>query len=227
LVSGIEGGNLDTVNTAFSILILLSAFVLMAGKRIKSYISAMRLQTLLLAAATAAVGIGNLKDKGGIDLLVVSVIIVALKTIYIPHMLHKTWAQVEYKVEKDFLMNIPALVLLCCGIVVLTYFTLPDMSKLTGGPSRLLLVNSISLTLIGLFFIISRRKAIGQIVGLLVIENGLFATALYGSNGMPFIVDMGIFVDLITSVLILGVMVFRINDRFETIDIDKLNNLRG
>jgi hydrogenase-4 component E len=199
----------------------------MAGKRIKSYISALRLQAALIAAATFAVGVRNLADKGGVDLLVVAVIIVALKAVYIPNMLRRTWSSVEYRVEKDFLMNIPALVLICCGIVVLTYFTLPDISGLTSGPAGLLLVNSIALTLIGLFFIISRRKAIGQIAGLLVIENGLFVTALYASNGMPFIVDMGIFVDLITSVLILGVMVFRINDRFETIDIDKLNNLRG
>lgn len=218
---------MDTVNTAFSILILLSSFVLMAGKRIKSYISALRLQAALIAAATLAVGIGNLENKGGADLIVVAVIIVALKAVYIPRMLHRTWASVEYRVEKDFLMNIPALVLICCGIVVLTYFTLPGVEGTTRGPGGLLLVNSISLALIGMFFIISRRKAIGQIAGLLVIENGLFVTALYASNGMPFIVDMGIFVDLITSVLILGIMVFRINDRFESIDIDKLNNLRG
>jgi len=55
----------------------------------------------------------------------------------------------------------------------------------------------------------------------------LFVTALFATDGLPFIVDMGIFVDLVTSVLILGTMVFKINDRFESIDIDKLNNLRG
>ena len=218
---------MESINTAFSILILLSAIVLMAGKRIKSYISALRLQAALIAAATLAVGISHLAEKGGFDLLIVTAVIVALKVVYIPKVLHRTWSAVEYRVEKDFFLNIPALVLICCGIVVLTYFTLPDIPGLTNGPAGLLLVNSISLTLIGLFFIISRRKAIGQIVGLLVIENGLFVTALFASNGMPFIVDMGIFVDLITSVLILGIMVFRINDRFESIDIDKLNNLRG
>lgn len=218
---------MDTIQTTFSVLILLSAFVLMAGKRIKSYLSALRLQAVLIAAVTLAMGIRNLTTKGGFDLLAVSVIIVALKVIYIPNILQRTWRSVEYKVEKDFMMNIPALVLICCGLVVLTYFSLPDIGGTAKGPAGLLLANSISLALIGLFFIISRRKAIGQIAGLLVIENGLFVTALYASNGMPFIVDMGIFVDLVTSVLILGVMVFRINDRFDTIDIDKLNNLRG
>lgn len=198
----------------------------MASKRIKSYITALRAQAVLIAAATCVIGIKNIDSNGGVDLLIVSAVIVALKVIYIPHTLHKTWSSVEYTVEKDFLLNIPMLVMICCGIVVLTYVSLAEIGSFTGN-ALLLLVNSISVVLIGLFFIISRKKAIGQIVGLIVIENGLFVTALFATDGLPFIVDMGIFVDLVTSVLILGTMVFRINDRFESIDIDKLNNLRG
>lgn len=218
---------MDTIGPIFSTLILLSAFVLMANKRIKSYITTLRLQAALIAAATFTVGIRNMADKGGASLLVISLVIIVLKVVYIPNMLHKTWASVAYKVEKDFLMNIPMLLMICCVIVVLTGFSLSAIGRLLPESTALLLVSSISVVLIGLFFIISRKKAIGQIVGLLVIENGLFVTALFATNGLPFIVDMGIFVDLITSVLILGIMVFRINDRFETIDIDKLNKLRG
>ena len=218
---------MDTLNAIFSLLILLSAFVLMANKRIKSYIATLRLQAVLIAAATFAIGVNNLWDASGIELIIVSLLILGLKVIYIPNRLHKTWAAVEYRVEKDFLMNIPMLVMLCCGIVVLTYFTLSGLGGLFDQAHVVMLVNAISVVLIGLFFIISRKKAIGQIVGLLVIENGLFVTALFATNGMPFIVDMGIFVDLITSVLILNIMVNRINDTFETTNIDKLNKLRG
>jgi len=88
-------------------------------------------------------------------------------------------------------------------------------------------VNSVSLILIGLFFMISRKKAIGQIVGFLVIENGIFVTAMFATQGMPFIVDMGMFVDLLSAVMILGIMVFKINEKFDSIDINKLKNLRG
>jgi hydrogenase-4 component E len=218
---------LDSFDSIFSVLILLSAFLLMAHKRIKSYIGTLRLQSVLIAAATVAAGVKNYLDKGGIDLFVVSLIVIAVKVLYIPGKLHKTWASVEYTVEKDFLMNIPMLILICCGIVVLTFFSLSNILPLPGGASVLPLVNTISIVLIGLFFIISRKKAIGQIVGLVVIENGLFATALFASNGLSFIVDMGIFVDLITSVLIMGIMVFRISEHHGSIDTDKLNNLRG
>ncbi len=88
-------------------------------------------------------------------------------------------------------------------------------------------VNSISVILIGLFFMISRKMALGQIIGFLEIENGLFITAMFATEGMPLIVDMGIFIDLITAVLVMGVMVFRINEEFDSIDIQKLNNLKG
>ena len=74
---------------------------------------------------------------------------------------------------------------------------------------------------------ISRKKAIGQIIGFLVIENGLFTAAVLSTEGMPMIVELGIFFDLLTAVLIMGILVFRINENFETIDLDKLKNLRG
>ena len=88
-------------------------------------------------------------------------------------------------------------------------------------------VNSVSLILIGLFFMISRKKAIGQIVGFLEIENGIFVTAMFATRGMPFIVDMGMFIDLLTAVMILGIMVFKINEKFKSVDINNLKNLRG
>jgi len=64
-------------------------------------------------------------------------------------------------------------------------------------------------------------------VGFLVIENGLFITAMFSTHGMPFIVDMGIFIDLITAVMVMGIMVLNINEKFDSTDINKLKNLRG
>jgi hydrogenase-4 component E len=210
-----------------SALILLSGFLLVASKRIRSYIAILQLQGILLALNTGLAGIVEIREHGRIDVLIITLVIIALKVWYIPRALHKTYAGAEYKVEKDFFLNIPALILVCCAIVVFTYFSVSAIDALNQAGEGILLVNSISLVLIGLFFIISRKKAIGQIVGLLAIENGIFITAMYASNGMPFIIDMGVFVDLITAVLILTVMVFRINTAFESIDTDKMKNLRG
>jgi hydrogenase-4 component E len=85
---------------------------------------------------------------------------------------------------------------------------------------------SISIMLIGLFIMTSRRKAITQIIGLLTMENGVFLSGLSITSGMPMIVELGIFFDILVAALILGVFVFRINRTFETIDIDTLRRLR-
>ncbi len=218
---------MENYNQVLSMLILLTSFVLMANKRIKSYIRTFRLQSALIALTAGIMGFKSVISEGSWDVLVVSVIIIALKVIYIPNLLHKTFASVEYKVEKDFFFNIPLLILVCCGLVVFSYFSVSRVAGISEGEINAEVVNSVSLVLIGLFFMICRKKAIGQIVGFLVIENGIFVTALFSTNGMPFIVDMGIFIDIITAVLIMGIIVFKINDKFDSIDINKLKNLRG
>ena len=210
-----------------SVLILLSSFVLMANKRIKSYIKTFRIQSALLALAVGMTGIRSIIEEGRFDVLAICLAIVILKVITIPNLLLKTYANTKFKVEKDFILNIPSLVLVCCGLVVFSYFSVSTIDGINKGALNMQVVNSISVILIGLFFMISRKKAIGQIIGFLEIENGLFITALFATQGMPFVVDMGIFIDLITAVMVMGLMVFRINDKFESINIDNLNNLKG
>ncbi|MDR3270039.1 MAG: hydrogenase [Peptococcaceae bacterium] len=207
---------------SLSVLILLSSFVLMANKHIKSYVKTFRAQSLLIACATGIMGVESLLKDSRVDVLVVCVLIIALKVIYIPKLLNKTHAHTHYKVEKDFILNIPLLVIICFALVVFSYFILSSL-----GESHVQLANSVSVIWIGLFFMISRRKAIGQIIGFLVIENGLFISALLITEGMPFIVDMGILVDLLTAAMIMGFMVNRIDEEFESVDTDRLNNLKG
>ncbi len=218
---------MENFNDILSVLILLTAFLLMANKRVKSYIRTFRLQSALIAFAAGVMGLRNFLHEGSIDVLILCIIIVALKVIYIPNLLNKTFAGVGYKVEKDFYLNVPSLILICCGLVVFSYYCISEISYFVEGGITAQVVNSVSLVLIGLFFMISRKKAIGQIVGFLVIENGIFVTAMFAANGMPFIVDMGIFIDIITAVLIMGIIVFRINEKFDSIDINKLKKLRG
>ena len=212
---------------ALSVLILTSAFILMGNKRIKSYINTFRFQSILIALLTGIMGIDNFYKEGNIDILVVCLVVIAVKVITIPFLLNKTYEKVEYKVEKDFFLNIPILIVGCCFIVVFTYFSISTTAGINSGTINTQVVNSISLILIGLFFMISRKKAIGQIIGFLVIENGIFVTALFATQGMPFIVDIGILIDILVAVIIMGIMVFRIDETFGSTDTNKIRDLRG
>lgn len=211
-----------------SMLILVSAFILVANKRMSSYIQTFRFQSGLLAVVAGIFSVYHMVEEQRLDgILLICLLIIALKVVYIPNKLKKITGTVEYKVEKDFFINIPISILICCGIVILSWYMVSRIPDIEGTYDKMFITNSISVILIGLFFMISRRKAIGQIIGFLVIENGMFMTAILLTFGMPLIVEIGVFFDLLTAVLIMGFFVFRINEKFDSIDIDKLRNLKG
>jgi hydrogenase-4 component E len=112
-------------------------------------------------------------------------------------------------------------------MVVLSWYVVSHINGIENSNTKQYLIYSISIVLIGLFFMISRKSAIGQIVGFLVIENGMFMAAMLTTEGMPMIVELGLFFDLLTAFLIMGILVFKINSTFESIDINNLKKLKG
>jgi len=210
-----------------SALILLTAFLLVASKKITSYIKLFRFQSLIISLGALMVGWNSFLGEGHIDIIIITVIMIALKVIYIPRTLNKLYEDIEHIIEKDFFANIPILVMGCIVLVVAVYFGLENIAGINQGSTYLRIVGLISVVLIGIIFMISRKKAIGEIVGYLVIENGIFSIALFTVGGVPLIVDLGIFVDLLTGVIIMKFMVYRINEQFFSTNINKLTNLKG
>jgi len=80
--------------------------------------------------------------------------------------------------------------------------------------------------LIGFFIMVERRRAVTQILGFLMLENGIFLLALLTTYGVPFIVEMGVFLDVLVAVLIMEVFVYHIKDNFDSIDVGQLGNLK-
>ena len=80
--------------------------------------------------------------------------------------------------------------------------------------------------LIGFFIMVNRRRAVTQILGFLMLENGIFLLALLATYGVPFIVEMGVFLDVLVAVLIMEVFVYRIKDNFDSIDVGQLGKLK-
>ncbi|MDF2988551.1 MAG: hydrogenase 4 rane component [Eubacterium sp.] len=211
-----------------SILMLISSFTLIANKRQNSYIATFRAQSLLLAVISLFVSVrGMLETKKFDEVIIMFVLIIVFKVIVIPRYMKKTADKVEYKVEKDFFINIPISMIICCGLVVLSWYVIYHIEGITDHDAKNYLIYSFSVVLLGLFFMISRKKAIGQIIGFLVIENGMFLAAMLTTEGMPMIVELGLFFDLLTAFIIMGIFVFKINNTFESIDINKLKNLKG
>ncbi len=211
-----------------AILILISSFTLVANKRQNSYITTFRLQSLLLALISLIISVKSMVESKKFDeVIFIFLLIVVFKVFVIPMAMRKTSDRVEYKVEKDFFINIPISMLICCGLVVLCWYIVYHIEGITNSVTKNYLIYSLSVVMIGLFFMISRKKALGQIVGFLVIENGLFLAAMMTTDGMPMIVELGLFFDLLTAFLIMGIFVFKINRTFDSIDVNKLKHLKG
>lgn len=219
---------LREVLNIFSLLILISSFILVANKRVNSYIKTFRLQSAFLALVAGIFSVYHIVEEKRFDgIIIICLLTIVLKVIYIPNMLKKIASRVDYRVEKDFFINIPLSVIICCGLVVISWYVVSIIPDIDDMFDRKFLIHSLSVVLIGLFFMVSRKKAIGQIIGFLVIENGMFLAAVLMTYGMPMIVELGIFFDLLTAVLIMGVFVFKINETFEHINVNRLKNLKG
>lgn len=217
----------DALNL-LSILILISTFTLIANKRQNSYISTFRVQSLLLAFISFIVSVRSMHvNKKFDEVIIICILIVVFKVVIIPMVLKRTSDKVEYKAEKDFFISIPISMLICCGLVFLSWYVIYHVEGITNVNVKNYLIYSLAVVMLGLFFMISRKKAIGQIIGFLVIENGMFLAAMLTTEGMPMIVEIGLFFDLLTAFLIMGIFVFKINNTFESIDINKLKNLKG
>ena len=126
----------------------------------------------------------------------------------------------------ELLVNIPASLLISGGLAIVAYYITEPMIAHGTVITRNCLAISLAVVLIGFFVMISRRKAITQVMGLLMMENGLFLAAISLTYGMPMIVEIGVFFDILVGALIMGVFAFRINRTFETIDTGILKRLR-
>lgn len=220
--------NLFATLRLLTIALLGATFLLVSNKRQLSYIKSFRIQSIFVAAILGLISIHNTIVTKEFDyMLITFAITLWLKVIFIPNLLHKLETKVVYKIEKDFFINIPLSILICCGLFMLSWYVGAHIQPLQTNDEKTYFATSLAVILIGLFFMVSRKKAIGQIIGFLTMENGIFIAAVLLTFGMPMIVELGIFFDLLTAVIIMGAFIFKISDTFEHIDLNKLKNLKG
>jgi hydrogenase-4 component E len=217
--------NVELLIDIFAAAILVTVFLIVSSRSLVFYIRLFALQSLLLGMVALCVVLGY----GETHILIAAVLTVAVKAIAIPVVLTRVIERIHVQKEIHFSMSITASLILCGGIVILADSVAQPILRSPhaeiSAVSRVLSV-SIAMMLIGLFIMMTRRKALTQIIGLLTMENGVFLSGLSITYGMPLIVEIGIFFDILVAVLILGVFVFRINKTFESISIDSLRSLR-
>jgi hydrogenase-4 component E len=202
---------------------LVSVYLMVGQKALVVAIRLYGVQSLLLGAVGIAMGLAEHRPH----LYVTAALTIALKAVAIPWFLLRVIDRVGIRREIEPFVNVPASLLLCLGLTVVGYRVSVGMAGASQGVPHQVVGVALSMVLIGLFLMVTRRKAITQILALLTIENAVFLVAVGATSGMPLVVELGISFDVILAVLVLGVLVNRIVDRFESMDTSRLSNLRG
>lgn len=203
-------------------LILVSTFMILGSTRLYSCVRAFGIQSFLLAGVAGIVAYSTGKP----DIYIVAILTLILKAAVIPYIFLYIIREIKVQREIALYVNISPSLIIGGVLVVISYYLVRSINIRTE-LSSFALSASISLVSIGLFIMISRKKAIMQMLGILLMENGLFLGAISLTYGMPLLVELGIFFDVLIGVLIMGILIFRINRTFESIDTDMLKTLIG
>lgn len=202
---------------------LVSAYLMVGQKALFTTIRLYGAQSLLLGIVAATIAISESRH----ELFVTVALTVVLKALVIPWFLMRTVDRIGINREIEPFLNVPVSLLICLGLTVVGYRVSTGFEEGAQRVSHHLIGVALSLLLIGLFLMVTRKKAITQILALLTVENAVFLVAVGVTTGMPLVVEFGIAFDVILAVLVLGILVQRIVGRFESMDVSRLSKLKG
>jgi hydrogenase-4 component E len=209
------------VNLLAAALLLLS-FAMLTQRRILSLINLFAAQGFVLFLSTMLVawltGQSHLYGSAALTL--------ALKVIALPWILHRLIRRLNVKWDVETLINIPSTMLVGIVLVILAFNLALPISSLAGTVTKATLGIALASVLLSFLMMITRSKAVPQVIGFLSMENGLFFAATGAVYGMPMVIEFGVALDVLVGALILGIFVFEIRERFDSVDTRHLERLK-
>ena len=203
--------------------------IMMVGQRwLVTNIRAFAVQSFLLASIAAIIAYYNRAPV----IYFVAALTLIFRGILLPVVLERLVGRIEIRREIEPLVNVPLSLVISGFLTLLAYvvaesFHRPGEARGAASLGHNTLAVAIALFLIGFFMMVNRRKAVTQILGLLSLENGIFLAAISLTYGMPLIVEIGIFFDVLVAILLFAVLIFRISETFDSMDVSRLDRLRG
>jgi len=205
------------------VLLLLTAFAAMGTRRVWGYISAFAVQSVVLAAVATVVGYFT----GNHDLYLIAVLTLLVKTGAITTILRAVARRLPMQREPRLFVTPAVSLLVASTLTLLSFFASPKVVAPGTFLNEPPLAVSVALVLIGLYLLSTRRHALAQVVGLLVVENGLYSGAIAIAYGMPLIVELGILFDILVAVVVLALLMTIINRQGVAMDVRELRRLKG
>jgi hydrogenase-4 component E len=217
---------MDSVFSQLSVLgsslVLIFGLILLWRRGVTAYISAFTWQSAVLTVVTAVVAYYG--DDW--ELYWVAAALFLLKALIIPRLLKRMAHRFAAERELEPYVNTATSLVVAGLLVLFGYAITRPLVAVSQLPTRAGMPLAMGLVLVSLFVVISRKKALTQVIGFLMLENGLALLAILGTYGIPLIVELGVFLDVLMGFLVMQIFVYQIHETFESIDVEQLNRLR-
>lgn len=213
--------DLQLLNLCAALLLLVS-FAMLTQRRVVTLVNLLAIQGVLLFIATLLLawrtGERHLYLSAGLTL--------GLKVILLPWLLHRLIRRLQVYWDTEPLLNISGTMLVGLLVVVFAFGLAQPIVALASTATRSAIGIAVAVILLSFLTMITRRKAMSQVVGFLSMENGLFFGAMSATYGMPMVVELGVALDVLVAMLVLGVFFFQIREQFDSLDLKHLESLK-
>jgi len=199
------------------------SFLLIIRSSLSAQVQMFAVQSGVLSALAAVVA----HFGGSRELFGVAVLFAFIKVIVIPRVLTRAVSKIGIQRAVAPYLGTSVTLGICAGLVVVAFYVMAPVTASNRLPTGDGIPMAFAGVLIGLFTTVNRRRALTQILGFLMLENSIFMIALLATYGVPLIVEIGVFLDVLVAVLILEIFVYRIKENFDSIDVKQMGSLRG
>ena len=202
--------------------LLLSGVLMLWRRELAAIVRLLVVQGVLLAALAVLLGV----RERSVELYVVAVGVLVLKAVVLPGVLHRVLRDSGDVREAEPLVNVTASLLAAALLTLVAYAVSRPLVALAPSATTRALPVGLAVVFLGFFVLVTRRHALSQVVGFLLLDNGIAATAFLATSGVPVVVELGGSLDLLLLVLVLQVLAARMRVTFGRTDMDELSELR-
>lgn len=203
-------------------LLVLASLMMLYQDRMLALLSVLALHSLILALSVAWQA--HLQDAP--HLYITAAIALGFKAMFIPWALRRMVIRLGIHREIETVVGIGPTMLAGMALVALSLEVMLPVTAHVDPVARQDIALALSVVLIGLLVMVTRRNAVSQVVGFLAIDNGI-SLAATGAKGMPLVVEISVAFSILVAFIVIGIFLFRIRERFDTVDLGALDRFRG
>ncbi|HEY3215430.1 MAG TPA: hydrogenase [Candidatus Eisenbacteria bacterium] len=208
------------------LLIVVTDLIIVASSRLTTSIRASAIQGAMLAALPVLLRLEG-SSTGLIHVSLMAIGLLVIKAIAIPSLLTRALREADVPHEVEPFLDFHVSLLLAAALVGMSFWLATTLILPRPAPSMALVPAALATLLIGFLVLVSRRQAISQVVGYLLLENGVFIFGQTLAAENPFVVELGILLDVLVGVFVMGIAIHHISRAFDHIDTEQMTSLRG